>query len=102
MKRLMTAIAALALLAGAASAQTQITGAGATFPEPMYSKWFNEFKKLHKDIQINYTANGSGAGVTAITTGTVDFAGSDLIMTDKQLSDFKAKQSVGVLAFPTV
>src|SRR5580692_10924846 len=102
MKRLMTAIAALALLAGAASAQTQITGAGATFPEPIYSKWFNEFKKLHNNIQINYTANGSGAGITAVTTGTVDFAGSDAIMDDKQLADYKAKQGSNVLAFPTV
>jgi phosphate transport system substrate-binding protein len=102
MKRLMTAIAALALLAGAASAQTQITGAGATFPEPIYSKWFSEYKKLHNNIQINYTANGSGAGITAVTTGTVDFAGSDAIMTDKQLADFKGKQGGDVLAFPTV
>jgi phosphate transport system substrate-binding protein len=102
MKRFTTALLALVGFAGMASAQTLINGAGATFPEPMYSKWFSEFKKLHSNIQINYTANGSGAGVTAITTGTVDFAGSDLIMTDKQLGDFKAKQSVGVLAFPTV
>ena len=102
MKRFATALATLALAAGVASAQTQITGAGATFPEPIYSKWFNEFKKLHNNIQINYTPNGSGAGITAVTTGTVDFAGSDAIMTEKQLADFKSKQGGDVLAFPTV
>src|SRR5580704_19300501 len=99
MNRFITTVAALAFLAGAASAQTLINGAGATFPEPMYSKWFSEFKKLHNNIQINYTANGSGAGITAVTTGTVDFAGSDAILTDKQLADFKGKQGGDVLAF---
>src|SRR5277367_1623614 len=102
MKRLTTALAVMFALAAAASAQTLVNGAGATFPEPMYSKWFNEFKKLHGNTQINYTANGSGAGITAVTTGTMDFAGSDAIMTDKQLADFKDKNGVGVLAFPTV
>src|SRR5580658_5128845 len=102
MNRLTTALVALVGLAGAASAQTLINGAGATFPEPMYSKWFSEFKKLHNNIQINYTANGSGAGITAVTTGTVDFAGSDAILTDDQLKAFKDKQGAGVLCFPTV
>src|SRR5271155_4368642 len=95
MRRISTALLALTGLAGMVSAQTLINGAGATFPEPMYSKWFSEFKKLHKDIQINYTANGSGAGITAVTTGTVDFAGSDAIMTDEQLKAFRDKQSFG-------
>jgi phosphate transport system substrate-binding protein len=102
MRQFTTALAVMFTLAGAASAQTLINGAGATFPEPMYSKWFNEFKKLHSNIQINYTANGSGTGITAVTTGTVDFAGSDAIITDKQLADFKTKNGVNVLAFPTV
>src|SRR5580658_8368914 len=103
MRQSTTALAMMFALAGAASAQTLINGAGATFPEPMYSKWFSEFKKLHNDAQINYTANGSGAGITAVTTGTVDFGASDAIITDKQLGDFKEKnKGVGVLAFPTV
>jgi phosphate transport system substrate-binding protein len=102
MNRFTTALVALVGLAGAASAQTLINGAGATFPEPMYSKWFSDFKKLHNNIQINYTANGSGAGITAVTAGTVDFAGSDAILTDAQLKAFKDKQGFGVLCFPTV
>jgi len=102
MKRFTTALAMVLTLAGAASAQTLINGAGATFPGPMYSKWFSEYKKLHNNIQINYTANGSGAGIKGVTDGTLDFGGSDAIMDDGQLKEFRDKQGVGVLAFPTV
>jgi phosphate transport system substrate-binding protein len=102
MKRFTTALFALACFAGAASAQILINGAGATFPEPMYSKWFSDFKKLHSDIQINYTANGSGAGIKAVTEGTVDFGASDAILTDAQLKDFQDKHGFPVLTFPTI
>jgi len=102
MKRLKIALITLASLAGAASAQTLINGAGATFPEPMYTKWFSEFKKSHPNVQINYTANGSGAGIKAVTEGTVDFGASDAILTDQQLNDFKTNHGFPVLTFPTV
>lgn len=102
MKRVRNALIALASLAGAASAQTLINGAGATFPEPMYTKWFSDFKKAHPNVQINYTANGSGAGIKAVTEGTVDFGASDAILTDQQLNDFKSKHGFPVMTFPTV
>lgn len=103
MRKFLTALVALAGATGAASAQTLINGAGATFPEPMYTKWFSEFKKLHPNIQINYTANGSGAGIKAITEGTVDFGASDAILSDQQLMDFsKAHGGATLLCFPTV
>src|SRR5690242_9311884 len=70
---LLTAMAVFAMTASAVS----ITGAGATFPYPMYSKWFNEYKKLHPDIEINYQSRGSGAGIQQVTSGTVDFGATD-------------------------
>jgi len=78
--------------------QTLINGAGATFPYPIYSKWFDEFHKLHPDTQINYQSIGSGGGIRQLTDGTVDFGASDMPMNDEQL----AKQKVPVLHFPTV
>ena len=83
-------------------AQTLINGAGATFPAPMYTKWFSEYKKLHNDIQFNYQPLGSGAGIKQVTEGTVDFGASDALMTDAQISDFTAKQKTSILALPTV
>ena len=71
-----------ALLAVPAIAQTTLNGAGATFPYPMYSKWFSEYHKLHPDIQINYQSIGSGGGIRQVTNGTVDFGASDRPMTD--------------------
>jgi phosphate transport system substrate-binding protein len=98
-----TGLLALAGFAGMASAQTLINGQGATFPEPMYSKWFSDFKKLHSGVQINYTATGSGAGIKAVTDGTVDFGASDAILTDQQLKDFSAAHGgANLLCFPTV
>ena len=87
-----------ALLALPACGQTTLNGAGATFPYPMYSKWFSEYSKLHSDIQINYQSIGSGGGIRQVTAGTVDFGASDMPMTDKQLQDAKAK----ILNIPTV
>jgi phosphate transport system substrate-binding protein len=66
-----------------------LTGAGATFPAPLYSKWFDEYNKL-TGIKINYQAIGSGGGITQITTGTVNFGASDGIMTDAQLAAAQA------------
>src|SRR5258708_17510637 len=78
--------------------QTTLNGAGATFPNPMYSKWFSEYHKLHPDVQINYQPVGSGGGIRQVTAGTVDFGASDMPMTDKQLQDAKEK----ILNIPTV
>ena len=75
-----------------------LNAAGATFPYPIYSKWFTEYNRLHPDIQINYNSIGSGGGIRQLQAGTVDFGASDAPMTDKQLSDNK----VPVLHFPTV
>src|ERR1700688_4092397 len=91
-----------ATLAVAASAQTLINGQGATFPDPMYTKWFSEYKKAHSDVQINYTPTGSGAGIKAVTDGTADFGGSDAIMTDDGVKAYRDKHGFDVLAFPTV
>ena len=86
----------------ASTAAVLITGAGATFPYPMYSKWFSEYNKLHPDIQINYQSLGSGAGIQQVTEGTVDFGASDGPMNEDQLKAFRTKRGFGVLHFPTV
>jgi len=78
--------------------QTTLNGAGATFPYPMYSKWFSEYNKLHPDIQINYQSIGSGGGIRQVLNGTVDFGASDGPMTDEQLKEAKVK----ILHIPTV
>jgi phosphate transport system substrate-binding protein len=87
-----------ALLAVPAIAQTTLNGAGATFPYPMYSKWFSEYHKLHPDIQINYQSIGSGGGIRQVINGTVDFGASDGPMTDEMLKEAKTK----ILHLPTV
>jgi phosphate transport system substrate-binding protein len=83
-------------------AQVMINGAGATFPYPIYSKWFNEYRKLHGDVQINYQSIGSGGGIKQVTEGTVDFGATDGPMNEEQLQDFRNKRGFGVLHFPTV
>ncbi len=75
-----------------------LNGAGATFPYPIYSKWFSDYNKLHPDIEINYQSIGSGGGIRQLLSGTVDFGASDAPMTDEQLGQAKTK----VLHFPTV
>jgi phosphate transport system substrate-binding protein len=87
-------IALPVLLAGAAAAAVSINAAGATFPEAIYQKWFQEFTTA----QINYQAVGSGAGIQQLTKGTVDFGASDKPMSDKEIADCKVKP----LHFPTV
>jgi len=86
----------------ASTAAVLINGAGATFPYPMYSKWFSEYNKLHPDIQINYQSLGSGAGIQQVTEGTVDFGASDGPMNEDQLKAFRTKRGFGILHFPTV
>ncbi|MGA7401976.1 MAG: phosphate ABC transporter substrate-binding protein PstS [Candidatus Sulfotelmatobacter sp.] len=87
-----------ALFALPAVAQTTLNGAGATFPYPMYSKWFSEYHKLHPEIQINYQSIGSGGGIRQVINGTVDFGASDGPMTDDMLKEAKTK----ILHMPTV
>jgi phosphate transport system substrate-binding protein len=93
--------AGVAIVAGAVtlSAQTvKITGAGATFPYPIYSKWFSEYNKLHPNVEINYQSIGSGGGIRQITNRTVFFGATDGPMTQEQLDGAPAK----ILHFPTV
>jgi phosphate transport system substrate-binding protein len=80
------------------SAQTLVNGAGATFPYPIYSKWFDEYHKLHPDAQINYQSIGSGGGIRQLQAGTVDFGATDQPMNEEQLG----KSSIKPLHFPTV
>ncbi len=84
------------------SAPVLLNGAGATFPYPVYSKWFDEYHKLHPNIQINYQSIGSGGGIRQVTEGTVDFGASDAPMTDQQLQEFKTKRGFAILHFPAV
>lgn len=100
---LLKSMAAAAMLAPAAlMAQTNVTGAGATFPNVIYTKWFDEYHKVHPEVQINYQSVGSGAGIRQVTEGTVDFGASDGPMTDQQIADFKTKRGTEILHFPTV
>jgi phosphate transport system substrate-binding protein len=82
-----------------ASAQTTLNGAGATFPYPIYSKWFSEYHNAHSDVQVNYQSIGSGGGIRQVIAGTVDFGASDGPMTDEQLSQYK---NGTLLHIPTV
>jgi phosphate transport system substrate-binding protein len=75
-----------------------LNGAGATFPYPIYSKWFSDYNKIHSNIQINYQSIGSGGGIRQLLSGTVDFGASDVPMKPEQISQAKTK----ILHFPTV
>ena len=97
--RLLTATA-IALLATGAQAQN-LNGAGATFPNPIYSRWFSEYAQQHPNVHINYQSVGSGAGIRQVSEKTVDFGASDGPMTDQQLADAKAK-GINLLHIPTV
>ncbi|MGA8072202.1 MAG: phosphate ABC transporter substrate-binding protein PstS [Candidatus Acidiferrales bacterium] len=105
MKRFALAVLLLSLAAAGvvmADAPILINAAGATFPYPIYSKWFDVYHQKNGGIQINYASVGSGAGIAQLTNGTVDFGASDGPMNDDQIKDFKEKRGVGVLHFPTV
>jgi len=104
MKRFAGILLAGVVFAGvvlAANALT-ITGAGASFPYPMYSKWFDEYHKKDTNIEINYQSIGSGGGIKQVTEGTVDFGASDGPMNDDQLKAFQDKHGFAILHFPTV
>lgn len=85
------------MVATGASAQN-ITAAGATFPYPIYNKWFTEYNQLHPNVKINYQSIGSGGGIKQVSEGTVDFGASDGPMNDQQLAEAKVK----VMHIPTV
>ncbi|MBJ6749776.1 phosphate ABC transporter substrate-binding protein PstS [Geomonas anaerohicana] len=97
------AFLALALMAtvgaaGEVSAETLINGAGATFPYPLYSKWFSEYAKVDKSVKFNYQSIGSGGGIKQITAQTVDFGASDKFLTDAELKGAPGK----LIHIPTV
>src|SRR3989441_4551444 len=103
MKAMRTVLASLAgvvlLVCGMAAQQKmQINGAGATFPYPIYSKWFDEYNKLHPNVRVNYQSVGSGAGIRQVTNQTVFFGATDGPMTNEQLQAAPGK----ILHFPTV
>jgi len=100
MKTMKISVALAGLMAVAAPFATaqRINAAGATFPAVIYQKWFDEYHKLHPDVQINYQSIGSGGGIAQLTAGTVEFGASDVPMTDEQIS----KLSVKPLHFPSV
>jgi phosphate transport system substrate-binding protein len=91
------AVGALAI-SGAASAQTQLTGAGSTFINPVMTKWASEYHKVDPSVQINYQSIGSGAGIKQISEGTVDFGATDGPMSDAAIAKLPAK----ILHIPTV
>jgi phosphate transport system substrate-binding protein len=91
-------LCALAFTVHAQSGTVLLNAAGATFPAPIYSKWFDAYHTAHPNIQINYQAIGSGGGIRQLMAGTVDFGASDGPMTDEQLAQSKIK----ILHFPTV
>jgi phosphate transport system substrate-binding protein len=96
-KKFLVAIALLILCVSTAQAQ-KLTGAGATFPYPIYSKWFSEYSAAHPGVEINYQSIGSGGGIRQVTAGLVDFGASDGPMTDEQLAASKFK----LIHIPTV
>jgi phosphate transport system substrate-binding protein len=96
-RMLVCAVLVLALLTVTAMAQTSLNAAGATFPYPIYSKWFNEFAKTH-GVQINYQSIGSGGGIRQLQSGTVDFGASDMPLNDQQLKEM----GKSIIQFPTV
>jgi phosphate transport system substrate-binding protein len=94
-----TLIAVILLMLAMSTAQAQkLTGAGATFPYPIYSKWFSEYAAAHHGVEINYQSIGSGGGVRQVSAGLVDFGASDMPATDEQLASSKVK----LVHIPTV
>jgi len=97
-RTLLAVAGAASLVVGAAAQTLQINGAGATFPAPIYTKWFSEYNKLHGNVEINYQPLGSGAGIRQVTNQTVFFGASDGPMNNDQLQAAPGK----ILHFPTV
>jgi phosphate transport system substrate-binding protein len=96
-KKALVAVALLVVALSTAQAQ-KLTGAGATFPYPIYSKWFSEYSAAHPGVQINYQSIGSGGGIRQMTAGLVDFGATDAPATDEQLAPSKTK----LIHIPTV
>ncbi len=90
--------AALLVCSAATGFAQKLNGAGATFPAPIYLKWFSEYHTLHPDVEINYQPIGSGGGIRQVTAGTVDFGATDGPMSDQQIAESKIK----VMHIPTV
>jgi phosphate transport system substrate-binding protein len=103
MKRIAGMLLVVLALGGMVPAQNAllINGAGATFPYPIYSKWFDQYHKAN-GTQFNYQSVGSGAGIKQVTEGTVDFGASDGPMNDDQIKAYRTKNGAGILHFPTV
>lgn len=99
---LVSLLLGFACLALAQGGTILLNAAGATFPYPIYSKWFDVYHQQHSNVQINYQSIGSGGGIRQLMAGTVDFGASDGPMSDDQINDFKKARGVGVLHFPTV
>src|SRR6266446_1323939 len=95
---LAAATASTVVVGAAAQQKIQINGAGATYPYPIYSKWFSEYNKLHPDVEINYQSIGSGGGIRQVQAQTVFFGATDGPMTAEQLQQSPGK----ILHFPTV
>jgi phosphate transport system substrate-binding protein len=98
MKRFFALLACSLLAVSAIAQNVQINGAGATFPNPIYSKWFSEYNKLHPNVLINYQSIGSGGGIRQLSAGTVFFGASDGPMTNEQIS----AAGFRITHFPTV
>jgi phosphate transport system substrate-binding protein len=96
-KKTLIAVGLLTFALSTAQAQ-KLTGAGATFPYPIYSKWFSEYSGAHQGVEVNYQSIGSGGGIRQVTSGLVDFGASDMPMTDEMLASSKVK----LIHIPTV
>ncbi|MGA9770174.1 MAG: phosphate ABC transporter substrate-binding protein PstS [Blastocatellia bacterium] len=83
---------------GTSTSETRILGAGATFPYPLYQKWFSEYNKAHTNVKFDYQSLGSGAGIKQISEKTIDFGGSDAPMKDEDLGKVQGQ----ILHIPTV
>src|SRR5882672_5126474 len=101
-RRALLVLPLLTMAGGAYAQQILINAAGATFPYPMYSKWFDEYHKKFPNLQFNYQSIGSGGGIKQVTEGTVDFGATDGPMNEMQLKEFREKRGSGILHFPTV
>ena len=99
--RLCLVLALVGVCAWTLTAQGQLNGAGASFPFPIYSKWFDTYSQM-KHVQINYQSVGSGAGIRQVTAGTVDFGASDGPMTDEQIAAYQKERGMAIYHFPTV
>ena len=104
MKKLIACLFLCLLLVscGKKEGPSQLNGAGATFPAPIYSKWFDEYGKINKDAKINYQSIGSGGGIKQLTEGTVDFGASDAPMNDEEMKNAESKNNTKLFHFPSV